>query len=104
MERYRVLEWLNFLTSDLHKGFGVFGKFPNEEAIKTKFIDSLQFMDNYLQYKKHLVDNKFTLADAYLFVILSWLNMGIIPVKREKFSSIEKFFNEMKDRSSIQKP
>ena len=82
MARYRAIEWLNFITSELHKGLGsLFGKTLNEEARKSA-IDKLKgrfaFLDKHLAQNKYLLGNAFSVADAYCWTCLSWTkSLGI---------------------------
>ncbi|PZA11442.1 glutathione transferase GstA [Rhodopseudomonas palustris] len=76
MERYRLQEWLNYISTDLHKSFGpLFAPTLNDEA-KTFFKDRiarhLGYVDKQLAGKDYLMGSSFTVADGYLFVILSW--------------------------------
>ena len=76
MERYRVQEWLNFITSELHKGFGVlFNPAMPEEAkavMRTKLGDRLKWVDSQLEGKQYLMGDNFSVADAYLFTLSNW--------------------------------
>jgi glutathione S-transferase len=76
MARYRVMEWLNFITSELHKGFSpLFNPaFPEEgKAIyRTKVKDRLRWVDEQLEGKSYLMGSDFTVADAYLFTVAGW--------------------------------
>ena len=76
MERYRVQEWLNFITSELHKGFGVlFNPAMPEEAkavMRTKLADRLKWVDAQLEGKPYLMGEHFSVPDAYLFTVAGW--------------------------------
>jgi glutathione S-transferase len=76
MDRYRVQEWLNYITSELHKSFGpLFGpKTPQEwkETLKTNLGARFDFLSKKLEGKDYLMGSAFTIADAYLFTILTW--------------------------------
>jgi len=76
MDRYRVQEWLNFITSELHKSFGpLFSpKTPPEwkETLKTNLAGRFDFLSKKLEGKDYLMGSGFTIADAYLFTILTW--------------------------------
>ncbi|HEY4067402.1 MAG TPA: glutathione transferase GstA [Burkholderiaceae bacterium] len=76
MERYRLQEWLNFITSELHKGIG--GLFnaamPDEgkAVIRTRATGKLKWVDAQLEGKQYLMGDSMTVADAYLFTIANW--------------------------------
>ena len=76
MERYRLMEWLNFITSELHKGFSpLFNPAMPEEAktlARTKLTDRLQWVDTQLEGKAYLMGDTFTVADGYLFTVANW--------------------------------
>ena len=75
-ERYRLQEWLNFITSELHKGMGnFFNPALTEEwrkAVTDRLVLRFDWLSKQLEGKKFLMGDKFTVADAYLFTILNW--------------------------------
>ena len=76
MARYRVQEWLNFVTSELHKGIG--GLFnpampdDGKAVIRTRALAKLTWVDQQLEGKQYLMGDAFTIADAYLFTVTNW--------------------------------
>lgn len=74
--RYRVLEWANYVTSELHKGFtplfnpelDAASKAVLRRALRKKF----EWVDSRLAGKAFLTGDEFTIADAYLFVVTNW--------------------------------
>ena len=76
MARYRVQEWLNFVTSELHKGIGgLFNPAMPEDGkavIRAKATSKLKWVDEQLEGRQYLVGDAFTIADAYLFTITNW--------------------------------
>lgn len=75
-ERVRLQEWLNFITSELHKGFSpLFGAdTPAEfkEIVKKKLGQRFDWLSGQLAGKTWLLGERFTVADGYLFVVLNW--------------------------------
>jgi len=75
-ERYRVQEWLNFTTSELHKTFGPIFRPTTPEEFKKLSKENLgkrfDWLDKQLAGKQYLTGDKFTVADAYLFTVLRW--------------------------------
>ena len=75
-ERYKLQEWLNFIATDLHKGFApLFTPGMPDEAkalAKTRLAGRLQWTDGELAGQLFLMGDHFTVADAYLFVVQSW--------------------------------
>jgi glutathione S-transferase len=75
LERYRLQEWLNFISSELHKGCSpLFNPVLNDEAkaaFKSRLMQRIAFAANALKNKEYLMGT-FTVADAYLFTVLRW--------------------------------
>jgi glutathione S-transferase len=76
LERYRLQEWLNFLTSEVHKQFSPLFK-PNtpedyKPIAKQNVATRFDWLDKQLEGKDYLMGKQFTAADAYLFVLLRW--------------------------------
>lgn len=73
---YRMLSWLNFITSELHKGFGpLFNPAMPEEGkafARELLLSRIGFLDQALGDKPYLMGENFTLPDAYAFTVLSW--------------------------------
>jgi glutathione S-transferase len=75
-ERYRLQAWLGFINSEIHKTFGpLFNPQITAEA-KQQVFERLRarfgFVDKDLAGRPFLLGEQFTVADAYLFVMLSW--------------------------------
>jgi glutathione S-transferase len=75
-ERSQVHEWLNFISTELHKQFGPLFSPTTPEAYKTILIDKIggrfDWLTKELQGKDYLMGKQFTVADAYLYTILRW--------------------------------
>jgi len=79
MERYRLMEWLNFIATELHKQFSPLWYPTTPEATKDAQIAKLktrfELISKTLAAQPYLMGNDFTVADAYLFTILNWAPM-----------------------------
>jgi glutathione S-transferase len=79
MDRYRVMEWLNFVATELHKQFSPlwYPTTPDatKEAQRTKLASRFDLLSNTLATQPYLTGQTFTIADAYLFTILNWAPM-----------------------------
>ena len=75
-ERYKLLEWLNFITAELHKNFGpMFSPVLADEAkafFKDRVMGKFKYLDGQLGGRDYLMGKDFTVADGYLFTMLSW--------------------------------
>jgi glutathione S-transferase len=76
VERYKLLEWLNFVTSELHKNFGpLFAPALSDDAkafFKDRVMGKFKYLDGALAGRDYLMGKQFTVADGYLFTILTW--------------------------------
>ena len=76
MARYRLMEWLNFITTELHKGFSpLFHPAMPEDAkalARTRLGERLTWVNTQLEGKTYLMGDTFTVADAYLFTVAGW--------------------------------
>jgi len=74
--RYRLQEWLNFVTSELHKQYSPLfdAAVPAEykEAVKARLAQRLEWLSTRLAGQDYLTGAQFSVADAYLFTVLSW--------------------------------
>ncbi|MCX2862433.1 glutathione transferase GstA [Paucibacter sp. PLA-PC-4] len=77
--RYRLQELLNFISTELHKGFSpLFNPAMPEEAkvlALAKLAERLGWIDAQLAGKQFLMGDQFTVADAYLFTVSNWAKM-----------------------------
>jgi glutathione S-transferase len=74
-ERYRLLERLNFIATELHKSFGPFFHNAAEDvqaATRARLSDFFVWLDQKLAGRDYQLGATFTVADAYLYAILSW--------------------------------
>jgi glutathione S-transferase len=75
-ERYKLLEWLNFITTEVHKNFGpIFSPVLADEAkafFKDRVMGKFTYIDSQLAGRDYLMGKQFTVADGYLFTMLSW--------------------------------
>ena len=75
-ERYKLQEWLNFITTELHKNFGpMFSPVLADDAkafFKDRATGKFKYVDGQLAGKDYLMGKQFTVADGYLFTMLSW--------------------------------
>jgi len=74
--RYRVLEWLSFIGTEVHKGFSPLfnaALAPDaKEIFATRLQDKLRYVDRRLEGRDYLMGERFCVADAYLFAVTGW--------------------------------
>lgn len=84
-ERYRALEWLGFISTELHKGFGPLWNPATPEAYRAIVRETLAkrfgLLDAALAGRQYLGE-RFSVVDAYAFTVVSWantLNVDLAP-------------------------
>ena len=102
--RYRVLEWLNYITTELHKNFGPLFKPTAGDEVK-KFArvtvgERLDYVNDQLGEGPFLLGDDLTLPDAYLFVISGWAEKMLDGLDR--WPNIAAFRQRMLQRPSVQ--
>jgi glutathione S-transferase len=86
LERYRLQEWLNFITSELHKTFSPLFRPTTPEEYKAIARENLaarfEWLDKQLAGRSYLMGEAFSVADAYLFTVVSWSHPMKIDLTR----------------------
>ncbi|MEO7602749.1 MAG: glutathione transferase GstA [Sphingomicrobium sp.] len=100
--RYRVLEWVNYITTELHKSFGPLFNPAASEETKRLFIEQigkkLDYIEGELGDRPFLVGDRMTLPDAYLFVMLSW---GEKMIGLDRWPGLRAFREHMLEHNSV---
>jgi glutathione S-transferase len=75
-ERYKLLEWLNFITTELHKTFSPLFNPAIPDEVKNVFRERLmgkfRYLDAQLAGRDYLMGKQFSVADGYLYTMLRW--------------------------------
>jgi glutathione S-transferase len=84
--RYRLMEILNFITSEVHKGYSPLFKADTPPDARKIALDNLakrlDWLSTQLDGKKFLMGDTFTVADAYLFTVLRWSALVHVELSR----------------------
>jgi glutathione S-transferase len=86
IHRYVTQEWLNFVATELHKGFGPLWRqdTPVEfrETTKQTLAGKFAYLDKLFATRPHLTGESFSVADAYAFTVLGWARFMAIDLGR----------------------
>ena len=103
MARYRLQEWLNFITSEIHKGFSPLFNPAVPDAYKTMVKENLGKRFDYLSEKltknNFLMGNDFTAPDAYLYTTLTW--SGYVGIDLNRWPALQAFVKRVGDRPAV---
>ena len=100
--RYRVLELVNFITTELHKRFGfLFSREASDEVkqfVQGELSKKLSWIDERLGVGPFLMGEDLTLPDPYLFVITRWTDKMI---GLDNWPNLSAFYERMLERDSV---
>jgi len=103
MERYRLQEWLNYIATEIHKSYSpLFSKTtPEETRINMQNLLSRRvgFVEAHLVNKPYLMGEGFTVADAYLFVVLNW--SGRVGFELSPFPRVSEYLARIASRPCV---
>jgi glutathione S-transferase len=104
VDRYRVQEWLNFTTSELHKTFGPIFRPTTPEEFKKLSKENLgkrfDWIEKQLAGRAYLMGDKFTIADAYMFTVLRWSSR--VEIDLAKWPNIKAYVDRVAARPKVQ--
>jgi glutathione S-transferase len=102
VERYRLQEWLNFITSEIHKSFSPLFK-PNtpddyKKIAKENLGARFEWLDKQLAGREYLMGH-FTVADAYLFTVVNW--SGFVGIDLAKYPNLAAYQKRVAGRPKV---
>ncbi len=104
LDRYKMQSWLNFLSSELHKGFSpLFHPAMPEEAktiARERLVTRFAHLEAHFAKHDYLMGSAFSLPDAYCFTVLRWT----VPVKIDlaPYPNLQAFMKRMEMRPGVQ--
>lgn len=106
MKRYHTLEWLNYVSTELHKTLGMFFVPMVTDEFKSKILIpmamfKLRHVEQHLSRNTYLMGDHFTLPDAYLFVVLMWAKS--FKLDFSAYPSLTKYMEYIQSRPAVMK-
>ncbi|WP_318368587.1 glutathione transferase GstA [Enterobacter sp.] len=103
LARYKTLEWLNFIATELHKGFTpLFRPDTPEEykpVVRATLEKKLHFVNDALNGKSWIAGEHFTIADAYLYNVLRWARA--VKLEMSELANIEPYMARVSARPAV---
>jgi glutathione S-transferase len=103
VERYRLQEMLNFISSELHKQFTPLFGAVCEDTLKSRQIEKLggrfDWLSKQLGNREYLLGSAFTVADAYLYTVLSWTRH--VGIDLAKWPVLTAYKNRVEQRPQV---
>jgi glutathione S-transferase len=104
MPRYHLMEWLNFITSELHKSYSpLFNPNAPEEykaIARTALAERYAFVNDKLAGGPYLMGRQFTVADGYLFTVTNWAR--IVKFDLTSYPNVVAFQERVRARPKVQ--
>jgi len=105
MERYRQQEWLNYVTSELHKTFSPLFSDKTPEAFREMVKDKLAKQFDYLNQRfathQFLAGSKFTAADAYAFTVINWSRAPQVAIDLARWPNLAAYMDRIAARPKV---
>lgn len=103
-ERWKLMEWLNFISTEVHKGFGPLWNPQTPAEVRERTVQALgnrfTFISKTLEKQDYLTGDKFSVADAYLWVVLNWSDYHKVDVS--SWPAIQAFRARVAARPAVQ--
>ncbi|EPS4380192.1 glutathione transferase GstA [Enterobacter hormaechei] len=101
--RYKTLEWLNYIATELHKGFTpLFRPDTPEEykpTVRVLLEKKLQYVNDALKDDQWICGSRFTIADAYLFTVLRWARA--VKLNMEGLDHVASYMTRVAERPAV---
>lgn len=103
-ERYQCQEWLNYIATELHKGFSPLWNPLTPDAYKEMATKNLfirfEYVNSVLSRKDYLMGPDFTVADTYLYTVLNWAHF--LRIDLSPWTALVAYLDKIKSRPSTQ--
>lgn len=103
-ERYQLMEMLNYTGTELHAGFHPLftpGTPPEAKAAAVESVTrKFDWLSKRITAGKYVLGDTFTVADAYLFVVLRWMDFA--KIDRGKWPTLVAYFELLSRRPKVQ--
>jgi len=104
LTRYQTLEWLSYISSELHKGFTPLFRPDTPEAykaqVRTLLEKKFQWVNQALEDKQWLLGSRFTVADVYLYVVTRWAKA--VALSLHDMPALDAWFDRVAERPAVQ--
>ncbi len=104
LARYRVLEWLSFISSELHKGFTPLFRPTTPPEYRAIAVENLRrrlaWLDEILSGREYLEGGRFTVADAYCYTIVMWSHLHSIDLSA--WPALRAYLQRIESRPAVQ--
>lgn len=103
LSRYKTIEWLNYIATELHKGFTPLFRPDTPEdfkpTVRALLEKKMQYVNESLKDNQWICGPRFSIADAYLFTVLRWAYA--VKLNMAGLSHIDAYMARMAERPAV---
>ena len=103
LSRYKTIEWLNYIATELHKGFTPLFRPDTPEdfkpTVRALLEKKMQYVNDSLKDNQWICGPRFSIADAYLFTVLRWAYA--VKLNMAGLSNIDAYMERMAERPAV---
>ncbi|MDM2903051.1 glutathione transferase GstA [Citrobacter sp. Cpo037] len=103
LSRYKTIEWLNYIATELHKGFTPLFRPDTPEdfkpTVRALLEKKMQYVNDSLKDNQWICGPRFSIADAYLFTVLRWAYA--VKLNMAGLSNIDAYMARMAERPAV---
>jgi len=104
-ERYRLLQWLGFINSEVHKTYTAYfapgATDAEKQRASEKLAKRIDFVERSLGDRPYLLGEQFTVADCYLYTVLGWASVAKLNLAR--WPKVQAYFQRIDQRPAVRK-
>ncbi len=104
LERYQLQEWLNFITSELHKGFSpLFNPSTPDDykkIVRENLANRFAYLDKHFAKSPFIAGDSFTVADAYAWTVVNWSNF--VNIDLGQWPNLKAYHAKIAQRPAVQ--
>jgi glutathione S-transferase len=101
MERYRLQEWLNYIATEIHKSYSPLFRAKEEERppLRDALVPKFEYLARQLENRSFLLGERYSVADAYLFTVLSWNK--VVGIDLGRWPAIKAYLKRVAARPAV---
>ncbi|WP_407210077.1 glutathione transferase GstA [Citrobacter portucalensis] len=103
LSRYKTIEWLNYIATELHKGFTPLFRPDTPEdfkpTVRALLEKKMQYVNDSLKDNQWICGPRFSIADAYLFTVLRWAYA--VKLNMAGLNNIDAYMARMAERPAV---
>lgn len=103
LKRYEALGWLNFVSTEMHKGFGPLYNPQTPEdykkVVKANIMKKLEMLDAHFASNDYLLGTMYSCADGYLFTVINWT--AFLKMDISEFKHVASYMKRVGNRPAV---